>query len=663
MKTADTQSLQSGTQWWLMLGLLLGSIPHFLVQPFWVSLIFILMLSWRALHLWRQWPVPSKQHKKLKWLHSALAVLIMSLVLARYGSTIGRDAGVALLIMMLGLKIVEIRTLRDIYVSCFLGYFLIITNFFYNQSISVLLLMILVVIIMTGCLISANSNDQVLKAKPRFKLATQMLVQALPLMLLLFVLFPRISGPLWGLPQDAHKGVTGIDNKMHLGSISELIQSDAIAFRVKFDGPMPPPSQRYWRGPVLWLTDGVTWTELPSWQQKKFSPQIKASGQVYHYSILLEPHNKHWLFALDMPINKPAQLSSYFTEDGQLHSEKRIRERVQYRLSSQTDYRFNPASEPYLKAALALPKNHFQRTRKLAETWHQQTPDNQAYIQRVLQYFHQNFTYTLTPPLATGDPVDDFMFNTKRGFCEHYAAAFTVMMRAAGIPTRIVTGYQGGEINPVDNMLVVRQRDAHAWTEVWQANRGWVRIDPTAAVSEQRVDEGINNMLPAERRAPTLIAHSHVLQELWQQLHYNWDALNSAWDLWILSYGPERQKELLQRLGMTHPDWQHMAGWLFGLLALVSSCLAFLILRQRKHAEPVVAAFNQFCRKLARVGIMHTSNEGPLDFSQRLQSSLPEQAEQIGEIMQLYIRIRYQQHTELLPEFQKRVNNFQAHRP
>ncbi|MDB2705787.1 DUF3488 domain-containing protein, partial [Pseudomonadota bacterium] len=262
---------------WLIIALSLGALPQLIYQPLSVIFIFSAMIAWRCMNIWHDWPLPSKTNKTMKWLHLTIAVIASLLLVSSYDNIIGRDAGVALLTMMLALKVVEIRSQRDYYLSCFLGYFLVITNFFYSQSIPTVGLMFIVVIIMTVCLISLNDPKQTLDSRSRVKLSSQMLLQSLPLMLLLFVLFPRISGPLWGLPHDAYSAKMGIGGSMTLGKISQLILSDDVAFRVKFDGEKPKNSALYWRGPVLWQTDGTTWIELDKQQQLSASPNIVAT--------------------------------------------------------------------------------------------------------------------------------------------------------------------------------------------------------------------------------------------------------------------------------------------------------------------------------------------------------------------------------------------------
>jgi protein-glutamine gamma-glutamyltransferase len=644
---------------WLMLGLTMGTLPHFLHQPAWVSLVFIFALAWRAMNVWYGWPLPSKQHFFLRLLHLVIAAIALIALLFSYGTTIGRDAGVAMLCMMLGLKLVEVRSFRDFYVTTFLGYFVVITNFFYSQSIPMVIWMFAVVSIMTSCLIKVNDPSDQLPPRQMLKLANRMLLQSIPVMLLLFVLFPRISGSLWGLPQDAHSGTTGISNSMTLGKISNLIQSNEIAFRVEFDGELPPPAERYWRGPVLWQTDGTTWKELNRNEQSPITPDINFSGDEYRYEITIEPHNDHWLFALDFPNRLPTKLRGHFTSDGQLRSNAAIKQRKQYQLSSQTNFQFNAPNEPLIKEALTLPSGWHPQTTQLAQQWYLQDPDPRRYIDRVLRHFNQDsFYYSLTPPLLVGDSVDAFLFQTKRGFCEHYAASFTVLMRAAGIPARVVTGYQGGEINPVNDFLVVRQRDAHAWTEVWLKDEGWIRIDPTAAVSQDRIELGITDIMPASMRAPFFIAPSQQLFDLWQEINNNWNAVNNTWNLWVLAYGPELQKDFLKRLGMQNPDWQKMAIWLAISIATVFSLIAISVLYQRKHPDPVRQLYQTFCQKLNKFDLQRHATEGPLNFALRASKALPHHEKDINTITQRYIDLHYGKQTTSINDLKTVIKAF-----
>jgi transglutaminase-like putative cysteine protease len=411
-----------------------------------------------------------------------------------FGTLAGRDAGVAMLVVLSGFKVLESTGTRDFYIASFIGYFLIITNFIYTQSIPIAIFMCVVITIMTASLITYNDTGKRLSVATRLRLSGSLFIQAVPIMLVLFLLFPRVAGPLWGLPKDAHTGLTGIDDEMAPGSISHLVQSDAVAFRAKFQGRKPRPEQLYWRGPVLWFSDGHKWT-VGRKQYGGFSTPINTFGQASRYEITMEPTNKHWLFALEIPRDAPEQ--SYLTQDLQLKTRSPVRERKRYTLTSYTHFQIGINHPAELLRALQLPKGRHRKTVQLAHKWRQESNTPGEIIERALDWFrNDDFYYTLTPPLLRGDSVDEFLFSTKQGFCEHYAAAFVILMRAAGIPARVVTGYLGGEFNPIGDYIIIRQRDAHAWAEVWIGEEGWQRIDPTAAVSPTRINEGIENAIP-----------------------------------------------------------------------------------------------------------------------------------------------------------------------
>ncbi|SFJ89081.1 transglutaminase TgpA family protein [Methylophaga sulfidovorans] len=682
MKTVDLSPPQATINA-LILALSIAAIPHIIYQPIWVGMMFVVMISWRLLHHWKGWPLPAAS-RWLKVLHNGTALLTIVMLIAQFGLTIGRDAGAALLTMMLAFKVVEIRSLRDYYLSCFLGFFVVITNFFYSQSVFMVMLMLVVVIGLGYCLLSVNSQVSALNIKQRLWLSSKMVLQATPMMLFLFVLFPRISGPIWGLPQDANasqsaqmpdqltlgdlppsQGISGINDRIQMGKISQLIQSDAIAFRVKFNNnDKPAASELYWRGPVLWKTNGTVWSPIEEKNIKSTKPNIQTSGSSYNYQMTLEPHNKKWLFALDFPTKLPQSFQTHLTTDGQLNSNEAIKQRSQYSLTSSPSYTFNAASDPNLNAALQLPENKHTKTRALAEKWQQQSATPQQYIDTVLDFFkNDGFVYSLSPPRLNGDTVDEFLFNTKEGFCEYYAASFTVLMRAAGIPARIVTGYQGGDINPVDNILTVRQRDAHAWSEVWLPKQGWVRVDPTAAVSHQRIEQGIGRFLPPGRQSPAMLGNNNQLVAAWNSLKNNWNAFNTAWDMWVVSFGPERQLELLSKLGMTNPNWKKMTLVLTILFVLSGLIMTLSIWFKRSSSDPAVVLYQRFCKKLARLGIKKADYEGPQDFAQRAQVALPEYQQQIDSITTLFTTWRYRQQDEqTLSSLREQIKTFKPRR-
>ncbi|HEY5791079.1 MAG TPA: DUF3488 and transglutaminase-like domain-containing protein, partial [Gammaproteobacteria bacterium] len=467
----------------LLVGLLLVAAPLAFYQPAWLT------LAWLGAALLRLVQVRRRLPQLRGWLRGLLAVGGFALVLATYGTVAGRDPGIALLATMVALKLLETETPRDLYLVVFLGYFLVIANLLYSQSIPMALYLLLSVVALTATLIAANRGPGHGELRADLRLAAVLLLQALPVMLVLFVLFPRIDEPLWHMPREQRGAISGISDEMEPGSISRLVESEELAFRVSFDGPVPPPAQRYWRGPVLWFTDGRRWRAgtPPAPEELGYT----GLGDAVGYAVTLEPHGQRWLFALDLPAEIPANAS--LTTDYQVLAQRPVDTQRLYRARSYPEYVTGPPSAAELRAGLQRPYRTSARVQALAQGWRDAAADDAAVVELALQHFReQPFVYTLSPPLLPGDPIDGFLFETRRGFCEHYAAAFTVLMRVAGIPARVVTGYQGGELNPLGGHLAVRQSDAHAWSEVWLPGRGWSRVDPTAAVAPERVERGID---------------------------------------------------------------------------------------------------------------------------------------------------------------------------
>lgn len=628
---------------WLLAVALLTTAPHAEYLPWWLSSIGALLLLWRALLWQRQGPLP--RH----WLLLLVVLACIGAIFLQYRTLFGRDAGVALLFLFMALKSLETTQRRDAVVLVMLGYFLLLTHYFYSQSIAVGAWLLLAATVLTATLLRLHGHPgPVLQT---LRQAALMLAQALPLMLLLFLLFPRINGPLWGLPQDAHSGRTGLSDEMTPGSISNLIQSGRIAFRARFDGPPPAPAERYWRGPVLESYDGRTWRPGPLRPPtiQHFVASIAASTR---YEMTIEPHNQRWLLALEWPVAFPAEA----TLDANLSLVFRdpLHQRTRIHLASATGSRAQLSEPPEkLEALRRLPADYNPATRALAAQWRQQQGDAAAIISSALQYFRtQDFVYTLQPPLLGRHGIDEFLFQTRRGFCEHFASAFVVLMRAAGLPARVVTGYQGGEPNPVDAYLTIRQSDAHAWAEVWIDGQGWLRVDPTAAVAPSRIEDGLSAALPADEPLPALMQ----LDSDWiRGLRYRWEAANNAWNQWVLGYNPVKQRELLSQLGFTDPDWRRLAGLLFALCGLVLLAMTALLLRRQRSKDPALRQWQLFCARLGKLGYPRADWEGPADYAHRLAAALPAQAALIKQAAECYAELRYGARTEHDPGYQRRL--------
>lgn len=641
---------------WLTAGICLAVMPHIKRVPVWISVLFFSLAVSRiflAIYAQRVQYLASSFISLTKLL---VALVIIIGILASYGTLVGRDAGVSLLILLAGMKLLEARQKRDFYITCFIGLFLLLTNFFYTETFFTAIYTLLAVSIFISALTAINDKDNFLGTGKLLSASGLMLLQSLPLLIVIFLLFPRVQGPLWGMPKDAHSGLSGISDEMSPGSISQLSLSDEIVFRVNFHDAIPDKARLYWRGPVLWLTDGVKWVTVKPLPQQ--SP-ISWSGSPVGYTVTLEPTDMRWLYGLEMPIQAPAE--AFFSHDLQIKTRKPVRQRRQYSLTSYTDYRIDTASHTELIQALQLPYGYHSKTITLGSSWRELGLNEADIVNRALRLFsEQEFYYTLAPPLLLKDSVDEFMFETRQGFCEHYAAAFTILMRAAGIPTRIVTGYQGGTINPVDGYLVVRQRDAHAWTEIWLGDRGWIRVDPTAAVSPARISDGIESALPDSIIDIPLGLHTNaVIRKIWRQISDTFDAINNSWNQWVLGYNVRQQFNTLSRIGLGELDWQGMTAWLIFVVTLVFLLVAFLLFRNRpKHVDTARILYDKFCARMARLGVTRYASEGPEDFARRAIQQRSDLAAKIREITRIYIAIRYGGQAEAIQHLTQQVRTF-----
>jgi transglutaminase-like putative cysteine protease len=616
--------------WWLLASAIAAAAPLAQQVPLWLALAGASAFGWRALLTWQHWRLPPG------WLRVLLVIAGTAGVFLQYRTILGRTPGIALLLVFLALKLLELRAARDAVVTALLCYFLVLGQFLFTQTIPTAMLAGLTVLITTAALLAASDD----RPHPRQQLrrAALLLAQALPFMLLLFVLFPRVQGPLWGIPQDRFSAVSGLSDSMSPGSIAQLSQSDAIAFRVQFKGEVPPQSQLYWRGPVMPAFDGRSWRVAQTMGAYPEVPYAGA-GTPVEYEVTLEPHGKHWLFALEMPASLPPE--SALTSDYQPVARQPVRNRIRYAQRAWPEALAGIDETPgSLRAALALPKDGNPRTRAVGAAWRAEHGEDGAAILAAAQnlFNRQLLIYTLNPPLLGADMVDEFLFDSKRGFCEHFAAAFVFALRSAGVPARVVAGYQGGEINPVDGYLEVRQYDAHAWTEAWIAGRGWVRIDPTAISAPSRINNNLAAAVPANEGLPLLARNDMA----WlKELRYRLDAVTNGWNQWVLGYNPQRQRDLLASLGLKEPDWRSMTAVLSVLCGVIMLGLAGWILRNRLRVDPVLAAWRKFTARLARRGMVWQPWEGPLEFAERAAAADPARGEGIREIAALYAGLRY----------------------
>jgi transglutaminase-like putative cysteine protease len=631
---------QLGEQWerdrrdtlFLMGAVLLAVLPSVGMLPWWASTGFGVLFFWRlGLVFSGRW-LP---RDSVRWV---AAIACTTAVWAEYRTLLGREPGVVLLVLFLGLKLMEMRARRDLFVVIFLCFFLLTTSYFHSQSMLAAAVTLLAVLGLVTAMLTMHFGRREQPIGRRFRSASALLLQSLPIAALMFALFPRVQGPLWGSPDDMPSARTGLSESMQPGGIARLSNSDAIAFRVAFEGKVPPLAQLYWRGPVFGSFDGAAWRELQRPLVPLPLPAVTpGDAPPIAYRVTLEPHQRTWLFALDMPVSagETPLGAPLLRHDLQLVARERILERVRYDLSSQIDYRAGlNETRLSLQNWLELPPGFNPRTLELAQQWRNQETDDARLVERALAMFGQApFRYTMSPPLLGRHGVDEFLFETRAGFCEHYASAFVVLMRALDIPARIVTGYHGGEINPVDGYWQVRQADAHAWAEVWLAQRGWVRIDPTAAIAPQRIERGSRTVRAAHEGDETAAFAS---------LRLRLDALSNAWNQWFLSYDRTRQQRLLAALGLALDDWQDLVGLLAAGLALLIGAVALITLHPRRPRDPLQRHYAEFCARLAGVGVVREPHETPLQLLERAARLLDDRTRpQAAAIIALYNRLRF----------------------
>jgi len=615
---------------WLTGSLALVIAPHALRAPWWLTLLTLCLFAWRFYYALDRLPLPSR------WLVLGVAAAALLGVWVEYRTLFGRQPGIVLLMLFAGLKLLETRTHRDAAAAAFLGYILIITNFLYTQSIPTAALMCAALFALTTTLIGFSAPNRA----PRWNLrsAALLLAHAVPVALALFLLFPRVDTPLWGLPRDAYAAMTGLSETMSPGNLSSLAQSDAIAFRAEFDGALPAQALRYWRGPVMWDFDGRTWSSA-AYVPAHFVPPAKGRA-AYRYAVVLEPHNRTWLFALESAASVPRE--ARYTGDGQILARLPVRARMHYELSSVLAPPPRTLETPaLLRRALRLPPGFNPKALALAAEWRAAARDDDQIVSRAIAFLRRGrYAYTLEPPLLGPDSVDEFLFVTKAGFCEHFSSAFVFLMRAAGVPARVVTGYQGGELNPVDRIITVRQSDAHAWTEVFLGGRGWVRVDPTAVAVPGRVESGLARAVPQTEHALMQRPEFRWLRDL----RYQWEAAAHKWNIWVLGYNPERQRELMNLVGIRGADWRALTATLFTVIGIMTALLLLWSLRHVVRPDPVERAWRAFCAKLAARGVERSPNEGPRDYAERAARALPAARRVILHIGALYIGLRYGPH-------------------
>jgi protein-glutamine gamma-glutamyltransferase len=596
-------------------------LPQVANLPLWCSAMGAGVLLWRARMAWLGSPLPSR------WWLLGLLVLALASTWWSYRTLLGRDAGVTLVVVLLTLKTLEMRARRDAFVIFFLGFFTLLSNFFYSQSLLTAAAMLLALLGLLTGLVNSHmpvGRPPLLQAA---KTAGWMALLGTPIMAVMFMLFPRVA-PLWGLPGDAMSGRSGLSGTMQVGTMASLALDDTVAMRVRFDSPRPSQSELYFRGPVLSTFDGREWRPLRSRlpQRYQLAADLQTSGDAVRYQITLAANNRPWLLTLDATPDKP-EIVGYtpvMAPDLQWQTDQPMADLVRYRATSYTEFRHGPQNLAVgLQDYVELPPGYNPRTLQLAADMRRSPELAQAktpeLVEAVMQRLRTGgYEYTLEPGVFGPNSADEFWFDRKAGFCEHIASSFVLLMRALDVPARIVTGYQGGDLNSVDGQWTVRQSDAHAWTEVWIAGQGWVRVDPTSAVAPGRT-----GTLMRLRPRPNVFTQAvdTVSPALSINLRALWEAANNNWNQWVLNYSQAKQMNLLRNLGFESPSWEDLSYVLIALVVLASVTGAAWTLWDRWHQDPWLRLLHQAQAALRQRGWTVDEQQTPRQLSDLLQTA------------------------------------------
>lgn len=632
----------------ILIALIVAIFPHIGRLPLWITLWCVVMWGYMLLSFRFKWSWPGKK------IRLGLAAIGIAGLVMTYSTPSGQNAYLGLLAVMAALKPFEINSHRDRMITVFLAYFIVITSLFLSETLAITLYMLFSVWITTAVLV--RINDPFGRFKANIKLSALIMAQAIPLMILLFFLFPRIQGSLFGLSLGG-SGRSGFSDNLAPGSVASLVENDEVAFRAMFENSIPQSDLLYWRGIVFNSFDGRKWSADKQGQENYTLPQGK---NPVSYTIMLEPHNNRWLFVLDMPARIPPQAK--LLEDYTLRARRPVKRKLRYEMTSNTSYQTEETNQWVLRQLTRLPAGVNPKARNLAKRISGNARNVDEKVNLILDYFKTGgFSYTLRPPRLGANSVDDFIFKSKKGYCEHYASAFAFMLRSVEIPARIIGGYQGGEVNPYADYLIVRQSDAHVWVEVWLKEKGWTRVDPTAVVAPMRISEGMRGSLSPED-LPDFLSRRYF--GFINQIRFGWDAISTRWSAWFEGYSYYEQKTFLKKLGITSGTWDASLKAL--LLLLVSSGMivnfyAWFALKSSKQKSDIVKRYYlQFCQKLFRAGFEKQANQGPIDYANYISKNRPDLKNRVTDITNLYVQLRYrgQPSKAVLAEFIQKVKVF-----
>lgn len=599
-------------------------------------------------------PLLARRRTPPAWVGALLAVALLLAALAMHRFNFGRDTACAMLATMLALKPIEVRSLRDARALLGFALFAPFATFLLDQGpVSLVLGMggaVLVLVAMNRLADVESHEGHATRGWRRFAAVGRMIAIGLPLALVTFWLFPRLSAPMWGVPERA-LARPGLSDRMAPGEWIDLIADDSPALRVTFDGPTPPRSQMYWRSVALWDFDGREW-KAPEWSRALPMPSVQRGPVQYRYRIEVEPTDREQMVALDLPDAAPPGLA--MDRDFSLRAPGPLSSLTRWTMTASRPQVFEPRLSPYMRSrSLALPAGYNPRALALARQWRAEAgTDDTAIVRRSLAWIQREFVYTLDTPLLGRDSVDEFLFDYKAGFCEHYSSAFVVLMRGAGIPARVVLGYTGGYRNPLGDYWLVRRSDAHAWAEVWLAGRGWVRVDPTAAVAPERIYDTI-----ADRRPGTFGNFSGLAP-----VFNMGDWLRRGWNDFVLGFDANRQRRMFDDLGMPDVDPMRLAAMFIAAVGLALGLMLWLTTRQEREPDPVLRAWRRLERRYRRRGLGREPDEPAARWAQRIAGGDPLRAELIR-LSARFSDWRYARDRGGVTDAQALIRDLLRHRP
>ena len=662
---SSTSQIPRYSIFWLLSAQLAVILPHTPRMSAWMIAIWLLCAIWRIAMFRGQAGIPGK------FLRALLVVMGCIGVGISFGNLGGLDIAVALLILAFSLKLIEVRERRDLYLVFYLAFFIIAAAFLFSQSLLLAIYQIFSVVFVLTAMVATQYSLTSQKPARALSVAIRLVAQAVPLMLVFFVVFPRI-GPIWSVPNSDATAGTGMSDSMSPGDVSKLNQSDELAFRVTFNDAVPAREKLYWRGMTLAHFDGRTWTresyqkrlsELGQQRDKHF-----LFGDPVIYSVIVEPTQQHWLFTLPVasqPGNKTGAIETVPTADYSLASMTKLIKRRNFRFESYLDYKIDTALSAEKKQLMTdIPANYNPRAADFARQLRSRMDSSEAFIrelQAIIQ--QQDFYYTLEPPQLGMHSIDEFFFDTRQGYCEHYASAFTFMLRAAGIPARVVVGYQGGEINELNGTLSVRQMDAHAWLEFWQAGSGWQRLDPTASIAPERIKYGMQEALARSSAlevgllSPLYYRNMALVKAIRMRL----EAANFAWYKWVVGFDNKSQANLLKNLlGDVTPG--RTALLVAVVLALTLGVAAYLVMKRPgdEKTRKELQLYRKFCHKMRAMGLERKASEAPTQFAARIIQLHPALTQEVQGITEQYISIAYNNDigSESVERLKKMVRKF-----